>query len=163
MNFQSFPFDSHECVLDLKNWIGETYRVILNSPKILTNDENGNEIAGKKLTILSNTELDYNFYFETLPTSVFVDDSLKYSMAQVKMNFDRTDKSRTKIFSGYHAQTATFALLSLVSFSINLDSVPGRMGMLILLYLIQINTYNSFKGGLIFRNSLILVQISKKG
>ena len=27
MNFQSFPFDTHECVLDLKNWIGETYRV----------------------------------------------------------------------------------------------------------------------------------------
>ena len=74
----------------------------MNSPKILTNDENGNEIAGKKLTILSNTELDYNFHFETLPTSVFVDDSLKYSMAQVKMNFDRTDKSRAKIFSGYH-------------------------------------------------------------
>ena len=124
----------------------------MNSPKILTNDENGNEIAGKKLTILSNTELDYNFHFETLPTSVFVDDSLKYSMAQVKMNFDRTDKSRAKIFSGYHAQTATFALLSLVSFSINLDSVPGRMGMLILLYLIQINTYNSFKGGLILES-----------
>ena len=135
----------------------------MNSPKILTNDENGNEIAGKKLTILSNTELDYNFHFETLPTSVFVDDSLKYSMAQVKMNFDRTDKSRAKIFSGYHAQTATFALLSLVSFSINLDSVPGRMGMLILLYLIQINTYNSFKGGLISESLLFRLKSPKVG
>ena len=92
MNFQSFPFDTHECILDLKNWIGETYRVILNSPKILTNDKNGNEITGKQLKIPRNTELDYDFDIQTLPTSIFVDDSLKYSMAQVKMSFERTGR-----------------------------------------------------------------------
>ena len=41
--------------------------------------------------------------------------------------------------------TAIFAILSLLSFSIQPDIVPGRMGMLIILYLIQINTYNSVK------------------
>ena len=32
---------------------------------------------------------------------------------------------------------------SLISFSIERDVVPGRMGMLIIIYLMQINTYNS--------------------
>ena len=34
MNFQTFPFDSHECILEIKNWIGASYRLVLNSPRI---------------------------------------------------------------------------------------------------------------------------------
>ena len=40
---------------------------------------------------------------------------------------------------------AIFAILSQISYFINPDIVPGRMGMLIMLYLIQINTYASLK------------------
>ena len=57
------------------------------------------------------------------------------------MDFKRNDKSRSEIFSRYHGQTETFSLLSLISFSINQDDVSGRMGLLVLLYLIQINLY----------------------
>ena len=58
--------------------------------------------------------------------------------------FKRTKRSRNRIFTRFHVTTAIFAILSLLSFSIQPDVVPGRMGMLIMLYLIQINTYNSF-------------------
>ena len=74
-------------------------------------------------------------------SSMFLDDGNEYSQTQIKMTFKRTGKSRTKIFGGYHATTAIFALLSLLSFFIQPDAVPGRMGMLIMLYLIQINAY----------------------
>ena len=61
MNFQKFPFDSHECIIHLRNWIGSTYRVLLNSVKVLTIDENGNEIGGEILQV--NNYMDYNFTF----------------------------------------------------------------------------------------------------
>ena len=57
--------------------------------------------------------------------------------------FKRTGRSRNKIFASFHLTTGIFAILSLVSYVIPPDIVPGRMGMLITLYLILINSYNS--------------------
>ena len=39
-----------------------------------------------------------------------------------------------------------FAIISLVSYSIDLQVVPGRLGLLVTLYLIMTNVYNSVKG-----------------
>ena len=47
---------------------------------------------------------------------------------------------------GYYAPTFIFAIISLVSFSIDLQVVPGRLGLLVTLYLIMTNVYNSVKG-----------------
>ena len=59
-------------------------------------------------------------------------------------------KVRRKWFEGnvpvYFAPTAIFALISLVSFSIDLAMVPGRLGLLVTLYLIMTNVYMSNKG-----------------
>ena len=44
MDFQAIPFDSHQCNLDFKNWIGSIRRINLKAPKILVNDENGQEM-----------------------------------------------------------------------------------------------------------------------
>ena len=84
MDFQAIPFDSHQCNLDFKNWIGSIRRINLKAPKILVNDENGQEIGGEELTIKSDGRLHYNFYIKTLSTSGFVDDGTEYSMAQVR-------------------------------------------------------------------------------
>ena len=73
MNFKNFPLDSHECILDLKNWISTSYRLSLCSPKIYTDDKNGKEIGGKEFKMRKNGRLDYNFHFETLPSSVYED------------------------------------------------------------------------------------------
>ena len=63
------------------------------------------------------------------------------------MRFERTRKSRSKLLS-YYITSAVFSVFSLISYSIKIDIVPGRMGMLTVLYLIQINTYSSVKAPL---------------
>lgn len=48
-----------------------------------------------------------------------------------------------KTFIEYHLPTGIFSLLSLISYFIEPDQVPGRMGMLMTLYLIAITSYAS--------------------
>ena len=100
-------------------------------------------MIGKELMKNNSERLDYNFIFKPLEPTVYYDDGYTYSMAQLELRFSRTEKSKNQIFGGYYAGTLTFASLSLVSFFIHPDMVPGRMGMLIMLYLIQVNTYGS--------------------
>ena len=100
-------------------------------------------MTGKELLKNNSERLDYNFIFKPLESTVYYDDGYTYSMAQLELRFSRTEKSKNQIFGGYYAGTLTFACLSLVSFFIHPDMVPGRMGMLIMLYLIQVNTYGS--------------------
>ena len=148
LDFQTYPFDSHTCLMNVNNWLGENQRVTFGDPEIYTNDgfyTEGKEIGGKEFELKTDGRLDYNFKFESLSSSTFIDSGYEYALAQVKIDFERTNKSRTEIFGGYHATTAIFSMLSLLSFFIQHDAVPGRMGMLIMLYLIQINTYNSVK------------------
>ena len=140
MNFQSFPFDSHQCIFYLKNWIGSIRRVILTPPILVTNDEDGNNLEVEEITLQGGK---YEFNFKTLPISVFKDGGDTGSMAQVEINFKRTSASQNQVFGGYYVQTATFATLSLLSYFIEQSVVPGRMGMVITLFLIQVNTYNS--------------------
>ena len=144
LDFQSFPFDNHECDLLLRNWNGASYWIVLKSPTIYGLDDNGNDIEGKhfNITMTGNNKLDYRFWFESLPTTEYQDNGLKYSETGIKMIFERTQKSQIKIFGGYHETTAIFSILSLISFFIQPEVVPGRMEMLIILYLIQINRYS---------------------
>jgi hypothetical protein len=97
----------------------------------------------KLVKMKSNGRLKYDFKFKSLPPSVFSDFGHDYSNVKLEIKFGRTEKSRSKIFCGYYMESEIFAMLSLISFFIYSDSVPGRMGMLIMLYLIQIDTYNS--------------------
>ena len=142
LDFTAFPFDSHTCPLNFKNWVEGLWRVSFNSPKLLRHDQNGNETGGEIIEV-NKGGLEYNFIFKALPSSFYHDDPVEHSVAQVEINFKRTQKSRRKIFSGYHAQTVIFSLLSLVSYFSPPDSPIDRMGMLIVLYLIQMNNYDS--------------------
>ena len=85
----------------------------------------GKEIGGTQFNYTKNGKLTYNFYFKSLPSNVYLNNKLNYSMAQIQLDFERSDLSRTEIFSGYHSTTGLFAFLSLVSFFINPDVVPG--------------------------------------
>ena len=148
LHFETYPFDSHSCLMNVNNWSGAKHRVMFGKPKIYTNDgfyTEGKEIGGHEFELKTDGRLDYDFKFESMPSSTFIDSGFEYALAQVKIDFKRTVKSRTEIFEGYHLPTAIFAILSVLSFFIQPDSVPGRMGMLIMLYLIQNNSYNSVK------------------
>ena len=39
LDFKTFPFDSQDCVISLKNWYGASYRLVLNQPTIYTVDK----------------------------------------------------------------------------------------------------------------------------
>ena len=126
MNFGSFPHDYHDCIINFKNWYGSEWRVQLQSPKISMLDKNGLEIGGSEFNYTKSGRLNYNFNLESLPNSVYLENGLNWSQARVKMNFERNVKSQAEIFSGYHTITGLFAFLSLISFFINLDAVPGN-------------------------------------
>ena len=64
LDFHAFPFDFHNCTMDLKNWVGASYRIAFNNPVILTNDQNGNEINGDELKINNEDRLEYDFVFK---------------------------------------------------------------------------------------------------
>ena len=132
---------NNEIFSDIKNWIGWSKVVVLNSPKVIT-IENGTEIEGKIIN-KTNPGLKFDFTFEPKPSKTFPVTGYPYSMTQIEMNLTRTVQSRRKIFGSYHVSTVIFAAISLVSYFIPPDIVPGRMGMLITLYLILINSYNS--------------------
>lgn len=92
---------------------------------------------------MSPARMKYHFSFEALESTTYPNNGWPYSMAEIQMNLTRTDSSRRKIFGSYHTSTGIFAALSMVSYFIPPDIVPGRMGMLITLFLILINSYNS--------------------
>ena len=125
MNFGSFPYDYHDCIINFKNWYGSEWRVQLQSPKISMLDKNGLEIGGSKFNYTKSGRLNYNFNLESLPNTVYLENGRNFSLAQVKLNFQRTEKSQAEIFSGYHTTTGVFAFLSLFSFFINPEVVPG--------------------------------------
>ena len=148
LDFQTYPFDSHTCNLNMQNWGGSMFRNILNPPKLFTTLNNGELIGGNAIFNMSNNRLNYDFSFESLesiPSFQPDTQTLKYpySLAQVRMNMTRNERGRKYIYSAFHIPTAIFAILSHASYFIEPEQVPGRMGLLITLYLILINTYNS--------------------
>ena len=143
-DFNPYPFDNHECKIFFNNWMGGSKRVQLLSPKIYIVDSEHDEIEGQNLTV-TKERLDYDCIFEALPSRNFTDLVGIFSRSIIQVHLKRTLKSRHKIFGTYHFSTGIFAAISIISFSIDIDSVPGRMGLLITLYLILINTYGSLK------------------
>ena len=50
------------------------------------------------------------------------------------------------VFKGFFFIAGVFAMISLGSFAIDPQIVPGRLGLLVTLYLIMTNVYNSVEG-----------------
>ena len=82
LQFQTFPFDSHQCKLKLRNWMGSIIRVLLNPPTIYTTTENDEEIGGDSVS-LSNAKSNYYFNFESLESTNALENGIRYSQAQV--------------------------------------------------------------------------------
>ncbi len=143
MEFKDFPFDSHECEIIMVNWLGAAYRIKLNKAKIQTFDEEyGTERAGYEFN-KTTSNVNFDFTFKSVESTDFFENGINYSMSKILIEFKRNGKGKAKIFSRYHISSGIFALLSLVSYLMESDQVPARMGLLITLSLIMINTFNS--------------------
>ena len=128
LDFQSFPFDNHECDLLLRNWNGASYWIVLKSPTIYGLDDNGNDIEGKhfNITMTGNNKLDYRFRFESLPTTEYQDNGLKYSETGIKMIFKELRKAKLKYLEDIMKQQQFFQYCPWFHFSSNQKLFQGE-------------------------------------
>ena len=69
-----------------------------------------------------------------------------YPFAFTGMHMEFHRNSIGVLIGGYYVPTFIFSIFSLVSYSIDPDMVPGRLGLLVTLDLIFSNVYNSVQG-----------------
>lgn len=92
---------------------------------------------------LRNTILDYNVELEPLKSkdSVFVWQSIgNYSLTGYEMTLKRNS---LKYIVNYYLPSGLFVIVSWVSFLIPPEIVPGRMTLLVTIFLVLINIFNN--------------------
>ena len=129
MEFQGFPFDSHECKLKLVDF----------------NNARFSHLVKPRVYFQSNTErLAFEMEVKSnVPTEVTLkpEFTVLYSEASIDIKLERKVREFWKLISEFYLPTFIFSKLALISYSIPVDSVPGRMGLLITLYFITTNIY----------------------
>ena len=141
MTFNNYPFDSHTCTINLANFIGKSSLVVMDPLKIYPRNES-QTIAENKL-VVHDEKLRFDLTLTSKESIISNEFGYEYSWAQVEILLVRKSKESKYLWGSYFGSTLTFAVLSLASFCIQVDKVPGRIGLLITLFLISINNYNS--------------------
>ena len=121
-NFADFPFDSHECPMEFGERLIETKDVIFNTTHIILG--NKSHRIGEPPIIINGVAFPYEFHLQSLP--VFEKSNSygsTYSRTGMLMKIQR--KSVGQLLSGYYYPTASFALLSMISFLIQPDKVSA--------------------------------------
>ena len=139
----SYPFDHHECNLTFYDPHKVT-RILTFSPVLLVDIIDGVYTSGKSMDKLHSAlpfdikaEIIQPFKFPSHPTNPdFIN-----SITGISFKFKRN--SLGALISGYFIPTLVYSLASLISFAIPKEQVPGRLALLLTLFLITINTYNS--------------------
>ena len=142
MDFRHFPFDSHVCNATFGNFGLSEARVIVDrvtlwytkshtyQPKIETI---------KEVLIINDTTTQFDFEMSLLEPFASMCDDLAFSAAGISMKLTR--KRIGVPYSSFFIPTGTFTVVSMVSFLIQPDAVPGRMGLIVTLLLISSNVY----------------------
>ena len=150
MDFSTYPFDDHECYLKLWHIGGISEFVLLDEPEIVIDNE---EVIWQRSS--------FDISFESIESSIKTIQSSKisftesYSLATIKMNLKRKYQERRTVLIEFIFPSFTYSILALISYFIYVESVPGRMGLLVTLYLIAINTYVSTSQGITGNNILM--------
>ena len=145
MDFSDFPFDAHFCHFTLGDYEYETEEVQFDWAKVTYTDENERILLlvnPKDVIQINDTTTPFNFELSLLKpfTNKDLEDEV-YSYSGFKIKLDR--KSVGILNHTFFIPTAIFTLVSMISFFIHPESVPGRMGMIVTLLLISSNVYNS--------------------
>ena len=117
-DFDDYPFDSHECMLQYGDDSLSTESIILNPSKIafgnVMTTENQSHIY------LHNSPFAFIFELESLPSFMKNYDK-SYSYTGMKITLRR--KSLGQLISGFYLPTGVFAFLSQISFLIKAEAV----------------------------------------
>ena len=148
MDFSMYPFDHHECFMKLWH-IGSSNNVLLDEPEILIEEE----------VIWQRSSFDISFEPMTSISKEVKTSKVKFnetfSVARIKIELTRKNQEIRSVFVEFWFPNITYSILALISYFISVESVPGRMGLLITLYLIAINTYVSTVQGIFGANMCI--------
>ena len=90
-----------------------------------------------------NQEDEYDFWVKVLPVSNKNENGFLYPMTTMLVTLRRSNVGQLKILLEFHLPTGLFGALSLISFFIPPEQVPGRIGMLMTILLISITSYSS--------------------
>ena len=147
MSFADFPFDQQYCewaYYPYEHYIGE---VILKAPKLISKVDgySYSYIPVNESLKFSSSGLPYDV--EVMPpqstTMYAMDPARTHSLVTMKLNLKRNSREFNKLLIAYFLPTCSFAILSAFSFFIKPEVVPGRMGMLVTIFLVVTAIYGS--------------------
>lgn len=140
-DFAHFPFDSHFCDFQF-GLNGNAERSSKLSPTQIKAQKSQTRF-GQEPIYFSNSRLPFDMQLSGIEPYSITSSGYNYSHAGMRVYFERNKLGL--LIGGFYGPTAIFAALSLISYCISPEIVPGRLGLLVTLYLIASNVYNSLK------------------
>ena len=154
MSFASFPFDHQTC-----EWIYRpsdlvSAQAILMPPTLFTGDSYTKYLSQGQVVHLNNHGLQFEASVQVKEPvlvpglegdNVFTENNLVFSYSGVEFSLSRNTNEMNKLLISYYFPSGAFAILSLFSFFINHHVVPGRMGMLVTIFLVVTTIYGGVK------------------
>ena len=140
-NFKDYPFEQHVCPF---NFGGENY----NYSKAQFNDilivkEDGSHEKLEHTIKMKQNHLPFEVLIRKQNSFPSLYSIIGYRISVTGITFQISRNNIQELIMEYFAPTGIFAFLALISYFIDPDVVPGRMGLLVTLFLISSNTYNS--------------------
>ena len=140
-DFSSFPFDQQSCQLPFFTYQGTIDFVVLKTPIInVYSDSDQDETT---LVIIETGALPFTSVAKSIESSTFQRRSNNISQTGLEFRFCRDSQTFKQLLGTFYLPLILFAIISMSSFFIKPEVVPGRMGLIVTLFLILINTYKS--------------------
>ena len=119
-NFSLFPFDSQKCCIEYGNLRGGSDDVNMNRAIV---SYGGNKTTEDGPFELNDLPFPFQLKIESLPTSSRFDTDRKRSFSYTGMCFTIYRTTKGHLISSYYQPTASFAILSTMSYLIKPDVV----------------------------------------
>jgi len=131
MRYESYPLDEHTCRFRVGSSSYNDKQMVFNTAKLDYDVSTQNTILDYKVQVSDLSGGDSRLVYG---------DMGNYSIAGFQIHLKR---HMDKYIWNYHFPSGMFVMVSFVSFLINPDVVPGRMGLLVMMFLVLINMFNS--------------------
>ncbi len=138
-DFSHFPFETNACDLKFASASTTAGSLSLSRAKIM--NEQSEPGIGSLILKSHQTKLPFDITMQSLESFNQTIIDYSYPVCGMRLFFHR--KSLGTLLGSFYGPTGVFALLSTVSYTIDPGMVPGRLGLLVTLYLIATNVYNS--------------------
>ena len=142
MDFRHFPFDSHVCNATFGNFGYTEDHVMVDMATLWYTKSHTNQPMinkSQEVLIINDTTTQFNFEISLLEPFASMCENARFSATGISLKLSR--KRSGVPYSSFFIPTGTFTVVSMVSFLIQPDAVPGRMGLIVTLLLISSNVY----------------------